>query len=122
MMKAAVLTVAATLVVTTVLPASPASAEQPVVCYKYSYDRKLVRAVQRKLEAWGYEPGPVDGFWGPTTEAALTVFQGQMNLAASGHLDEATLRTMFGEPLPPGVKVVRNPMRLPADVFAEQCK
>lgn len=122
MMKAAILTVAATLVVTAVLSASPVSGEEPVVCYKYSYDRKLVRAVQRKLEAWGYEPGPVDGFWGPTTEAAVSAFQGQMNLAASGHLDEATLRTMFGEPLPPGVKVVRNPMRLPADVFAEQCK
>jgi hypothetical protein len=45
-----------------------------------------------------------------------------MSLTANSRLDEATLRTMFGEPLPSGVKVVRNPMGLPADVFAERCK
>lgn len=122
MMRALILTAAASLVVMALFPPPPASAEEQVVCYKYSYSRKLVRAVQQKLWAWGYDPGPVDGFWGPATEAVLTTFQRHMNLAASTQLDEATLRAMFGEPLPSGVKVVRNPMKLPPDVFAEQCK
>ncbi len=118
MMRALVLTAAASLVVMTLLPLPLASAKEQGVCCKYSYDGKLVRAVQQKLQAWGYDPGPVDGFWGPATATALTNFQQHMNLAATTQLNEETLRAMFGEPLPSGVKVTRNPMRLPADVFA----
>ena len=103
------------------VPPPMASAEEQAVCFKYSYGKSLVRAVQQKLQAWGYDPGPVDGFWGPATEAAVSVFQKHMSLQESTQLDEPTLKAMFGEPLPSGVTVVRNPMKLPADVFAEQC-
>ena len=34
-----------------------------------------VRKVQRSLQGLGWQPGPVDGFSGPGTEAAVTRFQ-----------------------------------------------
>jgi peptidoglycan hydrolase-like protein with peptidoglycan-binding domain len=121
MTRAQILVAAVSLVVMALAPLAMASAEEQVVCFKYSYGKNLVRAAQQKLQAWGYDPGPVDGYWGPATEAAVTVFQRHMSLQESTQLDEPTLLAMFGEPLPSGVTVVRNPMKLPADVFATQC-
>lgn len=122
MTRALFLTAAASLIAMMLVPLPVASAEEQVICFKYSYGRSLVKAVQTKLQAWGYDPGPVDGFWGPATESAVTIFQRHMGLPESTQLDDGTLRAMFGEPVPPGVKVVRNPTNMPADVFAEQCK
>ncbi|MEB3293434.1 MAG: peptidoglycan-binding domain-containing protein, partial [Synechococcales bacterium] len=37
-------------------------------------DRDLVREVQQRLTVWGYQPGPVDGLWGGTTQNAYSNF------------------------------------------------
>jgi len=43
-----------------------------------------VRAVQRTLRRLGWQPGPVDGLYGPRTEAAVTRFQTAAKVAADG--------------------------------------
>ena len=47
-------------------------------------DAELVRQLQQALVAAGYEPGSVDGTFGPQTEAAVTAFQQDNGLAADG--------------------------------------
>ena len=56
------------------------------------------------------------------TEEALLKFQGHFEIGTSGQLDEPTLRTMFGQPLPEGVTVERNPDKLSEAEFAAQCE
>src|SRR5688572_13634711 len=41
-----------------------------------------VREVQRTLRRLGWRPGPVDGLYGPRTQAAVTRFQATARLAA----------------------------------------
>ncbi len=43
-----------------------------------------VLAVQRRLAALGYEPGPLDGVYGPATAAAVTAFQRAAGIAVDG--------------------------------------
>jgi peptidoglycan hydrolase-like protein with peptidoglycan-binding domain/DNA invertase Pin-like site-specific DNA recombinase len=45
---------------------------------------KQVRVVQRTLRRLGWQPGPVDGLYGPRTEAAVTRFQAAAKVAADG--------------------------------------
>jgi len=47
-------------------------------------DPALVRQLQQTLIAAGYDPGSVDGSFGPTTEAAVTAFQQDNGLTADG--------------------------------------
>ena len=57
-----------------------------------------VRAAQLYLGYLGYQPGPVDGWLGKRTRSALSAFQGDNDLSASGAADKATmlkLRTMI---------------------------
>ena len=49
-----------------------------------------VRDVQRRLRALGQRPGPVDGRYGPRTQAALERFQREAELRPSGELSPAT--------------------------------
>jgi hypothetical protein len=50
-----------------------------------------VRAAQEALEDKGFNPGPIDGIWGPKTSAAVSDFQRKENLTVSGRLDAPTL-------------------------------
>src|SRR5688572_30324896 len=43
-----------------------------------------VRALQRRLRALGYPPGPVDGLYGPLTEAAVERLQRDSGLSVDG--------------------------------------
>jgi Tol biopolymer transport system component len=43
-----------------------------------------VELVQRRLTLLGYNPGEIDGLFGPTTGAAVTTFQGRNGLEADG--------------------------------------
>src|SRR3954447_24259839 len=43
-----------------------------------------VRTLQRRLTRLGYAPGPVDGRFGPRTEAAVIAFQTRQGLTADG--------------------------------------
>lgn len=50
-----------------------------------------VRAAQEALEEKGYDPGPIDGIWGPRTAAAVSEYQRQENMTVSGRLDVPTM-------------------------------
>ena len=51
----------------------------------------LIRQVQEKLRAFGFDAGPVNGDFGSKTQAALTQFQLAYDLPASGALEPRTL-------------------------------
>lgn len=56
------------------------------------------KQVQEKLKAFGFYGGPVNGDFGPYTQAALAQFQLSVPLPASGMLDEATIAALGVEP------------------------
>ena len=51
----------------------------------------LISEVQQRLHREGFDAGPVNGDFGPKTQAALAQFQIANNIPASGMLDRATL-------------------------------
>jgi hypothetical protein len=56
-----------------------------------SYTRRDYTQIQVLLEDAGFDPGPIDGHWGPRTQRALAAFQRDHGLRASGQPDAATL-------------------------------
>ena len=63
-----------------------------------------VRPLQRRLRALGHRPGPVDGLYGPLTEAAVERFQRDSGLSVDGIVGPQTRRVLNAEapPLAPG--------------------
>lgn len=68
--------------------ASPVVAQKPV-------DRELtwdeVHEVQRRLHELALDPGPIDGFKGPLTSAAVRHFEKLMGMPETGRMDFDTL-------------------------------
>jgi len=64
-------------------------------------DQDLVRDAQRQLKALGFNPGAVDGNYGPQTEAALRAYQQAYRLPETGRLDDVTLRSLLPERVQP---------------------
>jgi peptidoglycan hydrolase-like protein with peptidoglycan-binding domain/DNA invertase Pin-like site-specific DNA recombinase len=66
--------------------------------YGAGYDKAngaaSVREVQRTLRRLGWQPGPVDGLYGPRTEAAVTRFQAAGRVAADGIVGPQTRRAL----------------------------
>src|SRR5919112_4844314 len=56
-----------------------------------------VRALQQRLRMLGHEPGPVDGLYGPLTEAAVQRFQAAAALTVDGIAGRQTLRKLHAE-------------------------
>jgi peptidoglycan hydrolase-like protein with peptidoglycan-binding domain len=51
--------------------------------------------VQQALQLQGYNPGAVDGTWGPTSEEALKEFQANRSIPTShGQIDSMTLHAL----------------------------
>jgi peptidoglycan hydrolase-like protein with peptidoglycan-binding domain/TPR repeat protein len=59
--------------------------------YRTPHGSQAVKALQRRLAALGYQPGPVDGRYGPRTEAAVVRFQATHRLAVDGIAGARTL-------------------------------
>ena len=51
-------------------------------------------ALQTDLQRAGYDPGPIDGVYGPQTVAAVEKLQTDSGLPATGFVDEATARAL----------------------------
>ena len=71
-------------------------------------DRVLTRAVQQRLAALGYDPGPVDGKTGPRTEAAIRAFSKQWNLPSAGDISADLLVTLARQHQAQNLKPVRR--------------
>jgi hypothetical protein len=56
--------------------------------------RDHIREAQRALLRKGYDPGPVDGIFGPKTEGALRQFQEAEQLPVTGRLDDRSLAAL----------------------------
>jgi peptidoglycan hydrolase-like protein with peptidoglycan-binding domain len=54
----------------------------------------FVLEAQRALRDLGYDPGPIDGIFGPRTRAALEKYQTSEKLPATGVLDGPTLERL----------------------------
>ena len=57
----------------------------------------LVRQLQEKLNALGYDAGYVDGSFGPRTEAALLEYQKNHGLLETGTVNEVQFEALMGE-------------------------
>jgi peptidoglycan hydrolase-like protein with peptidoglycan-binding domain/TPR repeat protein len=75
----------------------PNSRPQPLTPgsgYSNTNGSSAVRALQRRLVGLGYSPGPVDGRYGPLTEAAVIRFQAAHGLQVDGVAGRPTLAAL----------------------------
>ncbi len=76
-------------------PHTLAALTQPILYpdagYADTHGSASVRALQRRLTAAGYAPGPVDGLYGPRTEHAVIDFQAAHSLRVDGIAGQHTL-------------------------------
>ena len=63
--------------------------------YSSPAESQPVRELQRNLQRLGARPGPVDGLFGPLTEAAVQRFQGAHGLATDGVVGPQTKRRLL---------------------------
>ena len=92
---------------------SASQARQTLLQYGVGYGKANgaphVRQVQRTLRRLGWQPGPVDGLYGPRTEAAVTRFQSAARVAADGIVGPRTRQALTqarNEPLRRGAGFV----------------
>jgi peptidoglycan hydrolase-like protein with peptidoglycan-binding domain len=73
--------------------AAPASGRTPGP-ERPALDRLLtsgdIQVAEARLQAFGFDPGPVDGLFTPQTQAAVRAFQARYGLPVSGLLDRPT--------------------------------
>jgi membrane-bound lytic murein transglycosylase B len=55
-----------------------------------------VRALQQALADRGFDPGPADGIWGPSSRAALTAFETSLDRTADGYPDAGVIALLLG--------------------------
>jgi peptidoglycan hydrolase-like protein with peptidoglycan-binding domain len=77
-------------------PPAPAPAPPPPAPMANPMAPSTLRQVQTTLKHDGLYRGRIDGKWGPMTEHAVLAFQRKNQLAATGHLDDATLSALQG--------------------------
>ena len=87
--------------------------EEPVrVLITKRLGRERIRDVQLLLRELGYDPGPIDGFMGRMTGAAIQEYQEDNGLKATGAFSEELRDKLFldarGEPAPTGHLYVRQ--------------
>ena len=62
--------------------------------YKRRASGATVTEIQRRLKAWGYYDGAVDGVYGSRTEAAVRWFQRKNSLSVDGQVGDQTLAAL----------------------------
>ena len=62
--------------------------------YQQGSQGQAVRAIQQKLQRWGYYDGEVDGIYGSQTVKAVKYFQRRNGLSADGVVGSATLKAL----------------------------
>lgn len=75
-------------------PRPRARVEGPAAEAALALDRNAHRRIQRGLRAQGFDPGPVDGLFGPRTRAAIRRWQTAQGLPSTGYLDESAARAL----------------------------
>jgi peptidoglycan hydrolase-like protein with peptidoglycan-binding domain len=75
-------------------PSGSSAAQTPGV------SAETVQHAQSTLQAQGLYHGPVDGIYGPETQSAVTAYQQQKGLPATGQLDSTTLQDLTGSSSP----------------------
>ena len=71
--------------------------------YKRGASGATVSEIQKRLKAWGYYDGSVDGVYGSRTEAAVRWFQRRNGLSVDGQVGDQTLAAL-GIPSAGGAK------------------
>ena len=61
---------------------------------KAAQQKERIRSAQRMLIDLGYLSGAADGLYGPMTQSALTRYQTDRGLEATGELDDATMNDL----------------------------
>lgn len=72
-----------------------------------------VRGVQQNLADRGYDPGQVDGRWGPRTQQAVRDFQRDQNIQANGRPNPQTLAALGVETGSPATQTGQLPAETP---------
>lgn len=71
-------------------------------------ETRRVAALQRRLKGLGWRPGPVDGLFGPRTEAAVLRFQNATTIAVDGVVGVETVRTLRWAAIRPLIRSARR--------------
>lgn len=71
-----------------------------------------VERLQKELKKLGYDPGPIDGKFGPKTEAAIKEFQKKKKLEEDGIVDPKTAKAINAALRPPVVDLGRQEAKL----------
>lgn len=87
-------------------PPEPSLEEPPL-------QRVEVREIQTKLRAFGFNPGPLDGVAGRSTQAAIMHYQQSRELPQTGTVDRQLLEQLRQDPAPEVVapQVAQRPAR-----------
>lgn len=56
----------------------------------HHFSHAAIRSAQQQLKTDGYYTGPIDGVYGPMTQAAIKKYQSDKNLTVTGRLDKQT--------------------------------
>lgn len=70
------------------------SYDAPIYAYNNLEPGQVIASVQTELLRRGYNPGGVDGEFGPATRGALLDYQQDNGLPVTGEIDEATLEAL----------------------------
>ncbi|MGZ5002034.1 MAG: peptidoglycan-binding domain-containing protein [Chthoniobacterales bacterium] len=68
--------------------------DAPIYAYNDQNPGQVIADVQNALAQAGYDPGPVDGSYGPATRDALLRYQTDNGLPRSGEIDQATMESL----------------------------